>query len=337
MNLSKAAKQLSETAPQRRKVEALEKAERKSSQRIKEQDRRIKELEKLVEHQADRIERFNKARYKLPRSAARTSSKGSFIRLVIPDTHGCLADDSALAAMFADVERLADRIKEVVLLGDHLDCGGFLAQHHTLGYVAQSSYTFTDDCNAANLFLDRLQSICKQASFDYIEGNHEWRVEKWCVTQALANESDAKYLLNLFAPWKVLHLESRGIKYYRRCETYDGLSIPGTIKRGNCHFTHGISTSKHAAKAHLDAFAANVAYAHTHRGDFFASRTVADGTIAAWNPGCLCKLQPMYMHTNPTTWVHGYALQSAQANGDFLHINVPIINGKSYLGQLFEA
>ncbi len=42
------------------------------------------------------------------------------------------------------------------MLGDHLECGGFLAQHHINHYVAQNEYSFEDDVEATNAFLDEL-------------------------------------------------------------------------------------------------------------------------------------------------------------------------------------
>ncbi len=133
----------------------------------------------------------------------------------MPDSHGCYADEMAISAMFADADVI--RPKEVILLGDHLECGGFLARSiNTLGYVAQSAYTFEDDVSATNQFLDRLQSISSVEEIDYIEGNHERRIESWCCTQALKNKQDAAYLLQLFSANSVLSIEKRGIRWIRQ-------------------------------------------------------------------------------------------------------------------------
>ena len=75
---------------------------------------------------------------------------------------------------------------------------------------------------------------------------------------------------------------------------------------------------------------------NTHRRDSYTIKTVKAGEIGGWSPGCLCKLQPLWMHTNPTDWAHGYGLQMVRSNGEFLHINVPIIEGKSLLSPLIE-
>jgi hypothetical protein len=138
-------------------------------------------------------------------------------------------------------------------------------------------------------------------------------------------------VLERFGPEKVLDLKRRGIRYFKRSEFYMGISIPGTIKLGKCFFTHGISASKHAASVHLARFGANVVFGHIHRSQSVIERTVSADGIGAWSPGTLAKLQPLYMHTAPTTWSHGYGLQIINKSGNFAHFNIPILNGVSML------
>ena len=102
---------------------------------------------------------------------ARKRGAGDVVRVVIPDTHGALVDKGALAALLGDVKALDPH--EIILLGDHVDCGGFLAQHHVMGYVAETDYTYEEDIAAANPFLDALQKAAPRAKIEYIEGNHE--------------------------------------------------------------------------------------------------------------------------------------------------------------------
>lgn len=296
--------------------------------------KRIKHLEALTKKQAGRIERLSKTRYQIPKAPKRVRGAASHTRIAIPDTHGCFVDQAALAALVGDLTSMSDSIKEIVLLGDHLDCGAFLAQHHTIGYVAEAEYTFEDDVDAANHLLDRVQAACPRAVIHYLEGNHERRIEKFCVTSALQQKATASYLTKMFSTESVLHLAKRGIHYYKQGRFYDGLRIPATIKLGRCYFTHGNRTGTHAASAMLRDFGGNVVYGHTHRTDMASGRTVKDGEMGAWSPGCLCRQQPLWMHTQVTNWSHGYGLQLVREDGDFLHINVPIIDGKSYMMQL---
>lgn len=308
----------------------------KSAKDSRFKDDRIKELEELVDKQAEQLETYRRTKFKFPVGKTAAGPKGrTFCRVIVPDTHGSLVEPLAIKAFLSDQEAIGP--SEVILLGDHLECGGFLSQHHTLGYVAQSEYTFESDVIATNILLDRIQAISPKASFDYIEGNHERRIEAWCVTQALKNKHDAEYLRKMFSADSVLSIEKRGMRWIRQGVFYDNLPLPATIKRGHCYFTHGCSTAKHAAAEHVRKFGGNVVYGHTHRADSYVIRTVKEGTVGAWNPGCLCAIQPLWQHTNPTDWSHGYGLQLVSPDGSFLHINVPIINGRSYLQPLIKA
>lgn len=238
--------------------------------------------------------------------------------------------------MLADLEVL--KPKEVILMGDHIDCGGFLAQHQVMGFVAETEYTFEDDVSAASELLDSIQKRVPSARFDYLEGNHEHRLERWCVTSALRNTRDAKYLRNLFSPTSVLSLEKRNIAYASLYKYHDGLPIQGAIKRGACHYVHGISHAKHAADVTLSKFGGNVCFAHTHRAEDAVTTIVGSGTIGAWGFGCLCKLQPYYLHGKPSGHSHGYGLQFVRyKTGKFITLQVPIINGESLLQPLFGA
>lgn len=261
--------------------------------------------------------------------------KGDIVRVIIPDTHGAGVDQAALTAVLGDVRALAPQ--EIVLLGDHVDCGGFLAQHHTLGYVAETQYSYADDIAAAAAFLDALQVAAPRARIDYLEGNHERRVETWCVTQTLRHGKDAELLRRAFAPEFLLHLQQRGVAYYRHGEHYDDLPVPGVIRRGKCYFTHGFTTAKHATAMAQVRTAGNIVFGHTHRAQSDISRRLGVGVVGAWNPGCLCKLQPLWNHTNPTEWTHGYAVQLVTRSGRFLHLNVPVLDGRSDLPALLKS
>lgn len=302
---------------------------------VREQKDRVKGLQEIVQKQADVISGLRKKGVRIPEGRPRKRKGKGFVRFCIPDTHGCAVDMDALNAMFADMERIQPA--EVIMLGDHLECGGFLAEHHTLGYVAQTEYTFVDDVCATNEFLDRVEKYAPGSEKDYILGNHEQRIEKWIVDKSVKNKADGKFLHDMFCVDSLLSLEKRGIREVKQGVRYDNLPIPATVKRGSCHFTHGISTAKHAAAVHVSKFGGNVVYGHTHRADSYTIRTVTQGVIGGWSPGCLCELQPLWRHTSYTDWSHGYGVQIVHEDGSFLHLNVPIIDGVSYMGTFLEA
>ena len=278
---------------------------------------------------------MNAARAPKPLAPSVTKFGAEFVRVIIPDSHGSQIDRDAAAAFLADLKGLAPR--EIVMLGDHTEAGGFLAAHHVLSYQSQTDYSYAEDIGAANEFLNAIGKAAPGAVTHYIEGNHERRIETWAVTQSLRNGKDAEMLRLAFAPEYLLHLEQRGIRYYRQGEQYHGLRIQGTIRLGKCFFWHGVSTARHAAGVNVRQFSGNVVYGHTHRAQSDMVRPVATGEIGAWNPGCLCQRQPLWCHTRPTDWTHGYAVQIvSKSTGNFLHINVPIAGGKSLLMPLIR-
>jgi predicted phosphodiesterase len=297
---------------------------------------RIEQLERIVAEQQQKIDDLRKKRFKLQVATPAKSGKGSFTRIIIPDTHGSHADPDAIGAMLKDLEILGPSTREVIWLGDHLDCGGFLSSHGTLGYVAETNVGYQDDIDAANDLLDRVQILTPRASHHYIEGNHEHRVAKFAMTQAAGNRKDYELFMACFGFENVLNLKERKFNIYERGMKYHGLDEYGIIKLGHCYFMHGASTAKHAASQMVSKFAGNVVYGHTHRADEYTAKLVHVGIVKAWCPGCLCKLSPLWLDTNPSNWSHGYALQLVQSDGSFLHITVPIIKGVSYMKPLME-
>ncbi len=280
----------------------------------------------------DRARKVNPEKLKAGRPTPRLA--GDIVRVCIPDTHGAHADKEALSAALGDIAALQPH--EIILLGDHVDCGGFLAQHHVMGYVAETDYSYEQDIAATNAFLDALRRAAPNAKIEYIEGNHERRVETWCVTQVLRHRQDAEFLRRAFAPEFLLKLKEREIPYYRQGECYGNITVPGVIKRGKCFYFHGFSTAKHAVASTQARVGGNCVFAHTHRAQADITRPMGAGTIGAWNPGCLCRLQPLWNHTRPSDWPLGYAAQLIARTQNFLHLNVPIISGKSLLTALFK-
>ena len=249
------------------------------------------------------------------------------IRVIVPDSHGSHADVRAVTAFLMDLNKLDP--EEVVLLGDHLDCGGVF-NSHSRAYTNELTESYEDDASAANYLLSEIQKRAPRAKLYYLEGNHEGRVERW-ASSTFASSKDAKMLLDKFGPERILDLKARGIRYYKRSEFYQGISIPGTIRLGKCYFVHGICHSRHAAATHLARFGANVVFGHVHRSQAVIERTVSSDGIGAWCPGTLSELQPLYRHTAPSDWSHGYAIQYVAKSGNFLHQNVPIVHGVSLL------
>lgn len=310
--------------------------QRSESAKIKALEAQVKDQEKQIAHLDKQLVSSRAARK--PRSvkpaAKRSRKRGDIVRVLFGDLHGCMQDDTAVSRLLSDIKALAP--DEIIMGGDMVDCAGFLAEHHTLGHVQEMDYSYEEDCAQAAVFFDRLADAAPRARIEWIEGNHEWRVEKWAVTVGRRSKQDAAALLASVHPYKMTHGKERGIIYYKHTDCYDGLTQPGWIKRGKIFVTHGISTVKHAAAATLAKVGGNVVYFHSHRMDSFHTDLVDAGPVAAWCPGCLCGRYPMWRHTDPTTWTQGYAVQFISATEHFLHVQVPLVQGESLLTPLLS-
>lgn len=311
-----------------------EAAELAAQAKLRKQAITIRNLEKDNRDLLDEFSALREAVYPDPvvhPTAPKKKGPGDFVRVIIPDVHGMVMDRDAVDAFFRDLKTLDP--DEVVIMGDLLECGGFLAAHHTLGYVSQTEYSYQQDVTAAIWFLDELAKAAPRARVHYLEGNHEDRVERWVVDQTMRHTRDAEFLRGLLSPEFLLNLAARGIAYYRRGERYHGLEEPGMIKLGKILFVHELNGGKHAAASSVAQVAANVNFAHTHREDTSSLVLTGVGLVKAWNAGCLCQRQPLWRHSNPTNWSHGYGIEFVSKSEEFLHVNVPIWKGRSLMGN----
>lgn len=295
---------------------------------------RIGQLEDLLATQQETIDKLRSGAIRIPLGRKPSGKKPScFVRVIASDTHGAHIDTDAAAAFLADLEEL--KPAEIVLLGDHLDCGGWLAQHHVLGFVPETAVTFEDDVAQANNFLDEIQKRTTARTW-YLEGNHEHRIVKQIIKMSMGSTRDTEFMLRLWGCKTVLGLGQRKIEFVRRDELQEGLRIRGAIKLGKCCFTHGTNTGQAATRKTLQQFKTNVCHGHTHRLESATTQSHEEQTLGAWCFGCLCKMQPLYYDTRVTDWSHGYGIQFVEPSGDFTTWVVPIIDGKSRLRMLLN-
>lgn len=283
---------------------------------------------------------FDRPYYRTPRSVyldveTPPAPTQSYVRLIVPDSHGEHVDWGFASAMVSDVEILSPMIREVVWLGDHLDCGGTFNAHQR-NYSHEMTESYQADVQAARRLINMVRERTPLAAHHYLEGNHEQHVERF-LARNFQRFEDAEFLLDLVGPRNVLKLDELDIRYYRSSEMHQGLAIPGLIRLGKCFFIHGVSVAKNAVAATLERIGDNVVHGHTHRAQSTIIRTATSEALGGWCPGTLAKLQPLYRHTAPTNWTGGYALQFVESDGLFSHQNVPLFgSGKSGLRPLLS-
>lgn len=288
---------------------------------------------------AETVRALEKARFTKPpgkvKPVTSRAGSGDVVEVIFSDVHGNKHDPAAMGALLGDLKTLSpDRI---VIGGDFIDCGGFLAEHHTLGYVAETEDSYEDDVAVSNSLLDQILHAASPREVHYIEGNHEWRVERWAVTQRLAHHKDVDLLRRTFCPEHVLRLKDRGIRYYRQGQIHGDCDTPGWVRIDKAFFVHKISNARDAAGAAMAKAAANIVFFDTHRAAFKPMHLPGVGLISAWNPGCLCKRQPLYANTRPTEWTHGYLVRFiSKKTGNFQMCNITINEGTSYASLLLK-
>jgi hypothetical protein len=282
----------------------------------------------------ERVRHGGRKPVRAPKPTATKAAKGDLVEVIFSDVHGNQHDPAAFAALLGDLKAL--RPDRIFIGGDFINAGGFLAEHHTLGYVAESDDSYEDDVRVANVLLDSILEHSGCSDVHYLEGNHEWRIERWALTQRLAHYRDVEYLRRTFAPEHVLRLADRGITYYRQGLDH-GCGIPGWVKLDKVFFVHKLSNAADAAAVAMAKAGGNVCYFDTHRAAFKPKFVPGIGLLAAWNPGCLCQRQPLYANTRPTEWTHGYLVRFiSRATGNFQMVNVTIDNGVSYASSLIR-
>lgn len=305
--------------------------------KIKELQLQLANKDKTIQHlcsSLDKARGVNRPKSIKPIKGKSRSRKDK-IRYIFGDMHGSMAEPEVMQSVINDISQVQP--DEIVLLGDMVNCGGFLAERHTLGYVAEiDEASYEQDIAATNSILDDIQRVAPNAKIHYLEGNHEDRVERWCVERTLRHREDAEFLRKNFAPEFLLRLKERGIEYYRRSKHYHDIPVMGVIRLDKCYFTHSNITARHAASSLVGQLGGCVVFGNTHRIQSDTIALASTGPITAWSVGCTCKLAMYWHRTDVRNHAHGAGIQVITSGGKFMHINYPFLGGESLLPVLFN-
>ncbi len=228
---------------------------------------------------------------------------GSHLVLVLPDLHFPHHDQAALDCVLT--AHAALKPKKTVILGDWLDCQVF-SDHPVKSYLEECTHSFLDnEIIPCQKTLEQLEKNTDEII--YIEGNHEFRVERTLVKLGGAMSE----LFHLVSPKALL---SQGRKKPFTWIPYipNGADLAASTYpiANDLRAVHGWSHSKHASATHLEkAKTCSVVHGHTHRRQSYETRDpFTNRALMGWSPGSLCKLQPSYQAGSPTEWSHGFSL-----------------------------
>lgn len=239
--------------------------------------------------------------------------------IVIPDLQVPYEDKKSLAAV--EKYMAAHKWDYYINIGDFMDFD-MISSHNKNNLRAVESRRILADYNKGNEILDRHQKIVKKnnpdANFVLIEGNHEYRVERYI--DALPQ------LEGILEVEKCLNLKERGFKWVRSESKGELFNL------GKANFTHGTYVTKYHAAKMVENYGVNIFYGHTH--DVMAYPKVMRGkdkTIVGQSLGCLCDYNQSYMKGRPSNWQQAFGVFYFYPNGMFDYY-VPRLFNNRFIG-----
>jgi predicted phosphodiesterase len=198
----------------------------------------------------------------------------------------------------------------VILNGDVTDC-------YSLSDFSKNPVQDKDidkEVKIAGELMDQLAKIAKERV--WLGGNHEDRLRRYLWNRAPA-------------------LKKRGVDDFEdrfQIKDHGFIWKPyGAIQMlGKLTVTHGSLVSKYSgqtARYHFDRYGTSILIGHTHRlGVYY--RTNVRGAHAAYENGCLCRMNPEYVQ-HPD-WQHGFSVVHVDEQGMFNVQQVPILKRRVF-------
>jgi predicted phosphodiesterase len=183
-------------------------------------------------------------------------------------------------------------------------------------------FRLNDERRWAMEMLDRHHDMCSGAQQIWLDGNHEERIVKYLWERApeladLQDEETGELLLGIPS---LLGLNKRNVQY---------TSYAGHVNYLGFLVTHGNLLSKHSsytAKQMSERHRSSGISGHSHRLGMY-NWTGIKGPQAWYENGCLCRMDPDYMH-NPN-WQQGFHI------GTVVNQKVHVLPGIIFDGSLY--
>jgi len=243
--------------------------------------------------------------------------------IVLPDLQVPYHDPHSLAA----VEKLMGdyRFDGYLQIGDFMDFD-CISHHNKSNERAREGKRISADYDAAGAILDRHQAIIrannKDAQFVIIEGNHEYRMEKYI--------DEHKEFEGMFEVATALEFGRRKIQWV------PFWSLGKSFKIGKAKFIHGRYTNQYHAAKTVNNYGCNIFYGHTHDIQTFSKEMDGeDSTIVGQSLGCLCRPQS-YMRGGPNKWQQAVTVFDFFPDGYFTYNVIRIFKHRfSYNGKIY--
>ena len=226
----------------------------------------------------------------------------------INDIHIPFQDKDTLKVLYKFLEDF--KPNQIVIAGDMLD----FYELSSFDKDPKRKFCIQDEIDQCYDFLKELQKHTDEIHF--IKGNHEDRLRRF-----LWKNPSLASIKVLELP-KLLNLDTLGIFYHDFEYIYKDF-----------RFTHGTIVRQESgatAKAELLKYGNSMSSGHTHRlGMYF--KTDSRGTVAAYEGGCLCDLNPEYINGVPN-WTQGFLVFNFIGNRFYTQV-VPILEHRFIFGN----
>jgi UDP-2,3-diacylglucosamine pyrophosphatase LpxH len=178
-----------------------------------------------------------------------------------------------------------------------------------------------EEFDAVRDWLVELRDAAPRAKIIYSEGNHEYRLRKYLISEAKALAG-----LRALTLEKLLDLDKLKIRWQPQDRPY---------RIGHLLFTHGQYISRWSgmsAKRHFEQYGCSVIHGHTHRLGAFYHTDIND-CYGAWEAGCLSTLTPDYVIA--PDWQNGFAVVNHCSKFFSVELVAIIKNQFSFRGRTF--
>jgi hypothetical protein len=239
-----------------------------------------------------------------------------------PDTHAKFVHRPSFNAFLKFMKYYAPDV--LIIMGDFADCEGLA---HWEPNSLEPRRIVPEMKIARDLLKQEVEATETCTTRIFLEGNHEYWIQMALtrMPELFEGLEDLGFEINVKT---LLALDKFG---------FDFFPLNHLIKIGKAHFTHGLYTTMHHAKKHLDTFKGNIYYGHLHDVQMH-NQTSLDGHMETASLGCLCRLDAQFLKGRPNNWVNAFGIFEFLPNGSYTFIRPSIIEGVfSYNGTLFDG
>jgi predicted phosphodiesterase len=234
--------------------------------------------------------------------------------IVVSDVHRPFHNKVLWSKLLQLIKDFNNTLYGFVMAGDYLDLYT-LGSYNTESLANLSGLTLQDEYIDGLEGMDDLNKVLKKHTKKvFLFGNHEDR-----YFRHIKEKDNAKYGGALLNPVEALYLHENNWEVKT-----DWMSDYFTIGE-HLDVIHGIYTSVHSAKTHLDKTNHSVMFGHTHRVQCYHS-----GNKASYNIGGLYDIKSKGFNYMPRlqreTWANGFAIVTVNNEGEFYVEQVNVWN-----------